>query len=155
MGFSPSTIISNIQLLTGLCLQSLDHRFVAWTIPDTTSLLLGTLTDLARSKSELVAENALLRTSRIEILTTPYHAPRANAIFERFLGSVRRECPDHLLILQEKKFQRVLNAYMLSFHRARPHQGIRQQIPESQVGRCQQIMQLVRSSHSGCRWAPS
>src|SRR5215471_10468786 len=47
--------------LIRLCLQSLHHRYVAWTKPDTTSLMLGTLTDLARSKSELVAENALLR----------------------------------------------------------------------------------------------
>src|SRR6266446_4470662 len=42
-------------------------------------------------------------TSGIQILKTPYHAPRANAICERFLGSVRRECLDHLLILHEKQ----------------------------------------------------
>jgi len=44
-----------------LCLRSLHHRFIAWTKPDTSSLLLGKLTDLARSKSKLAAENALLR----------------------------------------------------------------------------------------------
>ncbi len=71
-------------------------------------------------------------TSAIEILNTPSHAPRANAICERFLGSVRRECLDHLLILQEKQFHRVLNAYLDYFNRARPH--LRQQIPESQAG---------------------
>ena len=70
------------------------------------------------------------KTSGIEILTTPYHAPRANAICERFLGSVRRECLDHLLILQEKQLQRVLNAYVVYFNQARPHQGIKQHIPE-------------------------
>jgi hypothetical protein len=64
-------------------------------------------------------------TSRIEILTTPYYAPRANAICERFLGSVHRKCLDHLLILHEKQLQRVLNAYIHYFNRARPHQGIR------------------------------
>jgi transposase InsO family protein len=47
------------------------------------------------------------KASRIEILKTPYHAPQANAICERFLGSVRRECLDHLLILYEKQLQRV------------------------------------------------
>jgi putative transposase len=73
-------------------------------------------------------------TSRIEILTTPYYAPRANAICERFLGSVRRECLDHLLFFHEKQLHRVLNAYALSFNQARPHQGIRQQIPEPQAG---------------------
>jgi len=70
------------------------------------------------------------KTSGIKILKTPYHAPRANAICERFLGSVRRECLDHLLILQEKQLQRILRAYVEYFNRARPHQGINQQIPE-------------------------
>ena len=74
------------------------------------------------------------KTSRIEILTTPSYAPRANAICERFLLSVRRECLDHLLILHEKQLQRVLGAYVHSFNRARPHQGIRQQIQEPQAG---------------------
>jgi putative transposase len=74
------------------------------------------------------------KTSRIEILKTPYHVPQANAICERFLGSVRRECLDHLLILHEKQLQRVLNAYVCYFNRARPHQGTRQQIPEPQAG---------------------
>jgi len=74
------------------------------------------------------------KTSRIEILKTPYHVPQANAICERFLGSVRRECLDHLLILHEKQLQRVLNAYARYFNRARPHQGIKQQIPEQKAG---------------------
>jgi len=43
------------------------------------------------------------KTSGFKILKTPYHTPRANAICERFLGSVSRECLDHLLILQEKQ----------------------------------------------------
>ena len=63
------------------------------------------------------------QTSHIEMLTTPYHAPRANAICERFLGSVRRECLDHLLILQEKRLHRVLNAYVAYFNQARPQEA--------------------------------
>ncbi len=51
--------ISNRQL-TALCLQSLHRRFAAWTEQDTTSLLLRSLTDLSRGKSELVTENVLL-----------------------------------------------------------------------------------------------
>jgi len=70
------------------------------------------------------------RTSGIKILKTPVHAPRANAVCERFLRSVRQECLDHLLILQEKQLQRVLYAYVTYFNQARPHQGIQQQIPE-------------------------
>jgi len=52
------------------------------------------------------------KTSAIKILKTPYHAPRANAICERFMRSVRQECLNHLLIFHEKQFQRVLNAYV-------------------------------------------
>ena len=72
-------------------------------------------------------------TSSIKILKTPYHAPRANAICERFLGSVRRECLDHMLILHEKQFHRVLHAYVTYFNEARPHQGIHQQVPQGKV----------------------
>ena len=72
-------------------------------------------------------------TSTIEILKTPYHAPRANAVCERFLRSVRQECLDHLLILHEKQLQRLLNAYVAYFNQARPHQGIKQHIPELPV----------------------
>jgi transposase InsO family protein len=69
-------------------------------------------------------------TSAIEILKTPYHAPRANAICERFLRSVRQECLDHVLIFHERQLQRVLNRYVTYFNHARPHQGIHQQVPE-------------------------
>ena len=54
-------ILTFIKRLTGLCHEALHHCFVAWTKPSTTALILGTLTDLVRSKSELMAENALLR----------------------------------------------------------------------------------------------
>jgi len=68
--------------------------------------------------------------SRIEVLRTPVRAPRANAVCERFLGSVRRECLDHLLILHERQLYRVLRAYCAYFNTARPHQGLGQAIPE-------------------------
>jgi len=72
-------------------------------------------------------------TSGIKILKTLYHAPRANAICERFLGSVGRACLDHVLILHEKQPHRVLKAYVAYFNQARPHRGIQQQIPELPV----------------------
>jgi putative transposase len=52
-----------------------------------------------------VTFDRVAKTSHIEMLKTPYSAPRANAICERFLGSVRRECLDHLLILHEKQHE--------------------------------------------------
>jgi putative transposase len=65
----------------------------------------------------------------IDVLKTPYRAPKANAICERFLGSLRRECLDHVLILSERHLHRVVKEYSEYFNHARPHQGIKQRIP--------------------------
>jgi putative transposase len=69
-------------------------------------------------------------TSGIKVLPTPYRTPQANAVCERFLGSVRRECLDHFLILHEKQLTRLLKTYVVSFNQARPHQGLGQRIPD-------------------------
>ena len=67
----------------------------------------------------------------IAALRTAYRAPRQNATCERFLGGVRRECLDHILVLGERHFQRVLRDYVAYFNTARPHQGLRQRIPDA------------------------
>ena len=72
-------------------------------------------------------------TSDIKVLRTPYRTPQANAVCERFLGSVRRECLDHFLIFQEKQLYRLLKAYIVYFNQARPHQGLGQRIPDPPV----------------------
>jgi putative transposase len=69
--------------------------------------------------------------SGIKILKTPHQAPPAHAICERFLGSVRRECLDHVLILSAMHLHRILKDYVAYFNYARPHQGIGQRIPAS------------------------
>jgi transposase InsO family protein len=73
----------------------------------------------------------LAAASGIELIRTPIRAPRANAVCERFLGSVRRECADQVLILGERHLRRVLAAYVAHFNRGRPHQGIGRRIPTS------------------------
>src|SRR4030095_1964022 len=70
----------------------------------------------------------LAAASGIEIVRIPYHALRANAVCERFLGSVRRECLDHLLICSDQQLYRVIEEYVGDFNRARPHQGIGQKV---------------------------
>ena len=61
--------------------------------------------------------------------TTTYRAPLANAIIERYIGSVRRECLDHLMILSERQLRRVIAAYVGYINESRPYQGIDQQAP--------------------------
>jgi putative transposase len=73
----------------------------------------------------------LAAASGIEVIRTPIRAPRANAVCEQFLGSVRRECADHVLILGERHLRRVLAEYVRYFNRGRAHQGIGQRTPIS------------------------
>jgi putative transposase len=47
----------------------------------------------------------------------------------RFLGSPRRECLDHVLVLDDRHFQRVVAEYVRYHNGARPRQGLRQQTP--------------------------
>jgi putative transposase len=68
-------------------------------------------------------------TTGITVLRTAYRAPRRNATCERFLGSSRQKCLDHLLVLGEAHLQRVLREYVRYFNDDRPHQGLAQQIP--------------------------
>ena len=69
------------------------------------------------------------KAAGIEVIRTPIRAPLANAICERLVGSVRRECLDHILILGERQLNRVIEAYVNYFNRTRPHQGIGQNVP--------------------------
>jgi putative transposase len=69
--------------------------------------------------------------SGIRVLRTPYKAPKANALCERFIGSVRRECLDHILKLSERHLHSVIKEYVRYYNSARPHQGIGQGIPQA------------------------
>ena len=75
------------------------------------------------------AFDTVFRSEGLEIVRTPYRAPTANAIAERWVGSVRRECLDHLLIVGEGHLRRVLSAYVAYYNQARPHQGLGQRTP--------------------------
>ena len=64
-----------------------------------------------------------------KVIKTPARAPKANVVCDRFLGSVRRECLDHLLVLSERHALSVLVEYCRYFNEARPHQALGQSIP--------------------------
>ena len=75
------------------------------------------------------AFDQLAENSGIKVLKTPIAAPKANGLCERFFRSLRQECLDHFLILNEGHLTRVLREYVEYYNKQRPHQGIKQKIP--------------------------
>jgi hypothetical protein len=96
-------ILTFLKRLTGLCLQLLHHCFVAWTKPSNTALILGTLTDLARSRSELVAENVLLRKPLIifRLLVKRPACTKTDGMILGLLAKAVRTWKQALMIVRE------------------------------------------------------
>jgi transposase InsO family protein len=61
-------------------------------------------------------------------LLTPRRVPQANAFCERVIGTLRRECLDNLLVLDDLHAERILRAYRRYYH-GRPHRGLRMRAP--------------------------
>ena len=71
----------------------------------------------------------MFQSAGIDVIPIPYHAPNANAFAERWIRSVREECLDKVLIINQAHLRRVMREYIAFFNTARPHQGIDLQIP--------------------------
>jgi putative transposase len=64
-----------------------------------------------------------------EVLTAP-QSPWQNPFAERLIGSIRRECLDHVLILGDRHLRRILTRYFAYYHRARPHLSLDKDAPD-------------------------
>jgi putative transposase len=73
--------------------------------------------------------DAVFSGADIRIIRTPVRAPRANAIVERFIGTLRRECLDHLLITGPRHLAVVLREFVEHYNTHRPHRSLDQQPP--------------------------
>ena len=73
--------------------------------------------------------DAVFTGADIRIIRTPVQAPRANAIAERFIGTLRRECLDHILITGPRHLEVVLREYVQHFNTHRPHRSLEQRPP--------------------------
>jgi class 3 adenylate cyclase len=65
----------------------------------------------------------------IRQVRTPFRSPRANAVAERWVRSVRSECLDHLIVFNEAHLRRVLFAYVTYYNRWRPYRSLGQAVP--------------------------
>ena len=76
----------------------------------------------------------VLAGNGIRIIKTPVRSPRANSFAERYAGTLRRECLDHLLIHGERHLRRILAEYARHYNEHRPHQSREQRPPLHEPG---------------------
>jgi putative transposase len=71
----------------------------------------------------------IFRSEGIRVIRTPVRAPRAKAHAERWVGSLRRECLDRILILGHRQLEEVVRAYISHHNEHRPHRSLEQRPP--------------------------
>ena len=74
--------------------------------------------------------DGVFATEGMQVVRTPIRAPRANAICERWIRTVRTECLDWLLIFSRRHLEHVLRIYIHHYNRQRPHRALQLQTPE-------------------------
>jgi putative transposase len=74
--------------------------------------------------------NEVFRSAGIRIVKTPVRTPKANAIAERFVRTVRAECLDWLLIVNRRHLERVLRLFVEHYNTQRPHRALDLQPPQ-------------------------
>jgi putative transposase len=70
----------------------------------------------------------------MRIIKTPVRLPLANSFAERYVGTLRRECLDHLLIHGEQHLRQILTEYARHYNDHRPHQSREQRSPRHEPG---------------------
>ena len=82
-----------------------------------------------RDSKFTAAFDAVLASAGTRVIKCPVRAPRANAFAERWVGTARRECTDHLLIFGRRHLEAVLRSYVAHYNTARPHRGLKLCVP--------------------------
>ena len=82
--------------------------------------------------------------NNVRIVKTPVQSPRANSFAERFVGTLRRECLDHLPIYGERHLRRTLAKYARHYNEHRPHQSREQRPPLHEPGPVVDVTTRIR-----------
>ncbi len=66
----------------------------------------------------------IFRSEGIEIIRAPFRAPKANAFAERWVGTIRRDCLDWILIVSRRQLEHILRVYVDHYNTHRPHRAL-------------------------------
>jgi transposase InsO family protein len=86
---------------------------------------------LLRDRDQIYGEHFRSRVAGmgIEEVVTAARSPWQNPYAERMIGSIRRECLDHLIVLNEEQLRRILRDYFAYYNEVRPHQSLERNAP--------------------------
>ena len=101
---------------------------MTWAFADRSEHLRFLIRD--RDRKFTAGFDEVFRSDGIEIVRTPFRAPQANAVAERFVRTVRSECLDWLLVLNEGHLERVLKVFVNHYNEHRPHRALSLAPPE-------------------------
>src|SRR5258708_2688739 len=97
-----------------------------------------------RDSKFTAAFDDVLAGDNVRIVKTPVRSPRANSFAERFVGTLRRECLDHLLIYGERHLRRILAEYARHYNEHRPDQSLEQRPPLHDPGQSVDVTASIR-----------
>jgi putative transposase len=109
----------------------------AWVVQQARNLVM-TLAEQEQSHRILIRDrdskltapfDEVFRSEGLRLIKAPIAAPRAKAHAERWVGSVRRECLDRILIVSRRQLETVLREYVAYYNTHRPHRSLDQQPP--------------------------
>ena len=128
------------------------HPTGAWTAQQARNLLVdlgeraGQFRFLIRDRDSkfTAAFDDVLAGNGTRIIKTPVRSPGANSFAERYAGTLRRECLDHLLIYSERHLRRILAEYARHYNEHRPHQSRAQRPPLHEPGQPVDITGRIR-----------
>jgi transposase InsO family protein len=131
------------------------HPTGAWTAQQARNLLMnlgeraGHFKFLVRDRDSkfTAAFDEVLADNGVRIIKTPVRSPRANSFAERYVGTLRRECLDHLLIYGEQHLRQVLAAYARHYNEHRPHQSREQRPPLHEPGQAVDVTARIKRTH--------
>jgi putative transposase len=98
-------------------------RQLAWSFPERAAPIRFLIHD--RDSKFSRAFDEVFRSEAVEIIRTPFRAPKANAFAERWVGTVRRELLDWLLIVSRRQLEHVLRIYVDHYNTHRPHRALK------------------------------